>query len=73
VRALSAPNAEATARRAVERLAQLAAAAALAKSAPAVAEIFARTRLSEPHGATYGTAALDAADVGTLLERARPL
>jgi hypothetical protein len=29
--------------------------------------------LSEPRGATYGTAALDAADVGTLLERALPL
>jgi putative acyl-CoA dehydrogenase len=73
VRALAAPNAEATARRAVERLAQLAAAAALAKSAPASAEIFARARLSEPHGATYGTAALEPADVGTLLERALPL
>jgi len=72
VRALAAPNAEATARRAVERLAQLAAAAALAKSAPAVAEIFARARLSEPHGATYGTAALEPEDVDALLERALP-
>jgi hypothetical protein len=28
--------------------------------------------LSEPRGATYGTAALEAADVGALLERALP-
>src|SRR5205085_2408375 len=55
VRALSAANAEATARRAVERLALLAAAAALTETAPATAEIFARARLSEPRGATYGT------------------
>jgi putative acyl-CoA dehydrogenase len=72
VRALSAPNAEATARRAVERLAQLVAAAALGESAPATAEIFARARLSEPHGATYGTAALEPEDVDALLERALP-
>jgi putative acyl-CoA dehydrogenase len=72
VRALAAREAEATARRAVERLAQLAAAAALSASAPAVAEIFARARLSEPCGATYGTAALEAADIGALIERALP-
>jgi putative acyl-CoA dehydrogenase len=70
--ALGARAAEAHARRAVERLALLAAASALAQSAPAVAEIFARARLSEPHGATYGTAALEAADVAALLERALP-
>jgi len=72
INALAAREAEAAARRAVERLAQLAAAAALAESTPAVAEIFARARLSEPRGATYGTAALEAADVGALLERALP-
>jgi putative acyl-CoA dehydrogenase len=65
-------EAEALARRAVERLALLAAAAALTQSAPAVAEIFARVRLSEPRGATYGTAALEATEVATLLERALP-
>jgi putative acyl-CoA dehydrogenase len=72
-RALGGTDAEAHARRAVERLAQLAAAAALATSVPAVAEIFARVRLSEPRGATYGTAALEAAEVATLLERALPM
>jgi putative acyl-CoA dehydrogenase len=72
VRALGAREAEAHARRAVERLALLAAAAALTESAPAVAEIFARARLSEPRGATYGTAALESGDVDALLERALP-
>jgi putative acyl-CoA dehydrogenase len=70
--ALGARESEAHARRAVERLALLAAAAALTESAPATAEIFARARLAEPRGATYGTAALEAADVGRLLERALP-
>jgi putative acyl-CoA dehydrogenase len=72
MKALSGREAEAHARRAVERLALLAAAAALTASAPTVAEIFARARLSEPRGATYGTAALDADDVTLLLERALP-
>jgi putative acyl-CoA dehydrogenase len=72
IKPLIARDAEAIARRAVERLALLAAAAALSESAPAVAEIFARARLSEPRGATYGTAALESADVGMLLERALP-
>jgi putative acyl-CoA dehydrogenase len=70
--ALGAREAEAFARRAVERLALLAAAAALTQSAPAVAEIFARARLADPRGATYGTAALEPGDVGALLERALP-
>jgi len=70
--ALGAREAEAHARRAVERLALLAAAAALAQSAPAVAEMFARTRLNEPHGRTYGTAVLENSEVGVLLERALP-
>jgi len=65
-------DAEASARRAVERLAQLAAAAALAQSAPHSAEIFARTRFRYPHGGTYGTAALEPADTAQLLERALP-
>ena len=71
-RALAARDAEAAARAAVERLALLAAAAALAQSVPAVAEIFARARLSEPRGATYGTAGLEAGEVAALLERALP-
>jgi putative acyl-CoA dehydrogenase len=70
--ALGARDAEASARGAVERLALIAAAAALVESAPAVAEIFARARLSEPRGATYGTAALENSDVVALLARALP-
>jgi len=70
--ALGAREAEAFARRAVERLALLAAAAALTQSAPAVAEIFAHARLADPRGATYGTAALDGKEVAALLERALP-
>src|SRR5262249_33818269 len=69
-KALGAREAEAHARRAVERLALLAAAASLVESAPAVAEIFARSRLSEPQGRTYGTAALENNEMVALLERA---
>jgi putative acyl-CoA dehydrogenase len=72
IKTLSAREAEAHARRAVERLALLAAAAALTESASAIAEIFARARLSESRGATYGTAAMDAGEVTLLLERALP-
>lgn len=53
---LTGARAEANARLAVERLAQLAAAAALRTSAPsAMAEAFAASRLAGTHGATYGT------------------
>ena len=72
VKALAARDAEATARRAVEQLALLAAAAALAESVPTIAETFARANLREPRGATFGTAALESADVNALLERALP-
>jgi putative acyl-CoA dehydrogenase len=71
--ALSGASAEAQARSAVERLAQLAAAAALMTSAPAaVVEAFARTRLAHVQGASFGASALDAADVAVLLDRALP-
>jgi putative acyl-CoA dehydrogenase len=70
---LTAADGEARARAAVERLAMLAAVAALAESAPAVAEAFARTRLATPRGGTFGTADLDAAEVNTLLDRALPV
>jgi putative acyl-CoA dehydrogenase len=64
-------NAEANARAAVERLARLAAAAALKDSAPqSVAEAFARVHLSDRCGATYGTGNLDAGTVAILLDRA---
>jgi putative acyl-CoA dehydrogenase len=64
---------EARARLAVERLALLAAAAALRGSAPAaVAELFARTRLVAPHGAMLGTSDISAAEGTNLLARALP-
>ena len=69
---LSSPDGEAKARAAVERLALLAAAAALAESSPRVAEAFARTRLLMPRGGTFGTAELSVPDVTILSERALP-
>jgi putative acyl-CoA dehydrogenase len=68
---LGAPDAEARARAAVERLALLAAAAALRESAPEIAVKFARARLAEQRGNTYGTGAPDGATF--LLERALPV
>ena len=70
--AFLAGDAEANARAAVERLALLAAAAALKDSAPAaVCDAFGRGRLSSSRGAMYGTAALASAET-TLIERALP-
>ena len=69
---LSAADGEAKARAAVERLAMLAAAAALAESAPGTAAAFARTRLAAAGGGTFGTADLSAAEVTNLSERALP-
>jgi putative acyl-CoA dehydrogenase len=70
---LSAPAAEAGARAAVERLAQLAAAAALAASAPGdIAAAFARTRLWGRRGSTFGTGDLSPAELRAALERALP-
>ena len=71
--ALAAPDAEANARAAVGRLAQLAAAAAVRQSAPPeVAELFARTRLEARHGAMFGTSDVRAEEASRLLERALP-
>jgi putative acyl-CoA dehydrogenase len=67
---LSGADGEARARAAVERLAMLAAAAALAESVPGAAEAFARTRLATPRGGTFGSSALADNDVVTLLDRA---
>jgi putative acyl-CoA dehydrogenase len=65
---------EAQARLAVERLALLAAAAALRASAPAaVAELFARTRLGGPRGVMLGTSDVNAAEIDALLARALPM
>jgi putative acyl-CoA dehydrogenase len=69
---LRSAEAEASARGAVERLAQLAAAAALNEWAPAIGETFARVRLAEPGGSTYGTARLTADEIARLLDRALP-
>jgi putative acyl-CoA dehydrogenase len=64
---------EAQARLAVERLALLAAAAALRTSAPAtVAELLARTRLRGPRGVMLGTSDISAAEIDALLARALP-
>jgi putative acyl-CoA dehydrogenase len=67
---LGGADGEARARAAVERLAMLAAAAALAASVPGVAQAFARTRLATPRGGTFGSSALADNDVVTLLDRA---
>ncbi len=69
---LAGPSHEAHARAAVERLAQLAAVAALQESAPDVAAIFARARLENRCGRTYGALELDVNATKLLLERALP-
>jgi putative acyl-CoA dehydrogenase len=71
-RTLARDGREAQARIAVERLAQLAATAALQASAPAVADIFAHTRLSGRRGATYGTSDIGDDATALLLGRALP-
>jgi putative acyl-CoA dehydrogenase len=72
-RTLANADSEARARIAVERLAQLAAAAALKSSAPdEVAALFARTRLQGRRGATYGTSELNVAETAMLLGRTLP-
>ena len=60
------------ARVAVEKLALLAAAAALNAVAPRSAELFARSRLAGNHGGMYGATELPSDDVRRLLERALP-
>jgi putative acyl-CoA dehydrogenase len=69
---LSAADGEAQARAAVERLALLAAAAALAESAPSVAPPFARARLLARRGGTFGTSDISGTEVTMLSERALP-
>src|SRR5262245_54914475 len=71
---LTDADAESKARAAIERLALLAAAAALKASVPLqVAEAFARTRLHELRGRCYGSADLASGEVQALLERALPI
>src|SRR2546421_12267116 len=66
------PDGERVARLAVEKLALLAAAAALSKVSPQHAELFARTRLATDHGSMYGAVDLATADIRGLLNRALP-
>jgi putative acyl-CoA dehydrogenase len=63
---------ECVARLAVEKLALLAAAAALNGVSPHHAELFAVTRLAVNHASMYGAVELDSGDVRALLERALP-
>src|SRR5690348_4939609 len=69
---LRRPDGERVARLAVEKLALLAAAAALNKVAPRSAELFAATRLANPHAGMYGAVDLADSDASALLERALP-
>ena len=70
---LTGAQAENHARLAVEKLAHLAAVAALRNSAPPVAvEAYARTRLAGPRGATFGAALIDSRETAALLDRALP-
>jgi putative acyl-CoA dehydrogenase len=66
------PDGERVARLAVERLALLAAAAALNKVSPHHAELFAMTRLAGNHASMYGAVDLAQDDIRGLLERALP-
>lgn len=65
-------DSERVARLAVERLALLAAAAALNAVSPRHAELFAATRLAGDHGGMYGAVDVGGDDVRALLERALP-
>jgi putative acyl-CoA dehydrogenase len=63
---------ERVARIAVEKLALLAACAALNAVAPRSAELFADTRLAGNHGGMYGATEIAGEDIRRLLERALP-
>ncbi|WP_407189446.1 acyl-CoA dehydrogenase family protein [Bradyrhizobium centrosematis] len=63
---------ERVARLAVEKLALLAAAAALNAVSPHNAELFATTRLAANHASMYGAVELDSGEARGLLERALP-
>ncbi len=65
-------DSERVARLAVEKLALLAAAAALNKVSPHHAELFAASRLAATHASMYGAVDLASSDVRALLERALP-
>jgi putative acyl-CoA dehydrogenase len=71
-KAFRRPDSERVARLAVEKLALLAAAAALSKISPHHAELFAASRLAATHASMYGAVDLAPSDVRALLERALP-
>ena len=71
-KAFRRPDSERVARLAVEKLALLAAAAALNKVSPHHAELFASTRLAENHASMYGAVDLGNDDIRGLLQRALP-
>jgi putative acyl-CoA dehydrogenase len=71
-KAFRRPDSERVARLAVERLALLAAVAALNKVSPRHAELFAATRLAGNHAAMYGAVDLAGDDIRGLLARALP-
>ncbi|MFL6790999.1 MAG: acyl-CoA dehydrogenase family protein [Bradyrhizobium sp.] len=66
------PDSERVARLAVEKLALLAAAAALNKVSPRSGELFSTTRLATTHAGMYGAIDIAADDINGLLERALP-
>jgi putative acyl-CoA dehydrogenase len=66
------PDSERVARLAVEKLALLAAVAALDRVSPHHAELFAATRLAGTHAGMYGAVDLAHDDISGLLERALP-
>jgi putative acyl-CoA dehydrogenase len=72
VKAFRNPDSERVARLTVEKLALLAATAALNAVSPRQAELFAASRLAGNHASMYGAVDLAAEDVRGLLERALP-
>src|SRR6266702_1847992 len=71
-KAFRRPDSERVARLAVEKLALLAATAALNQVSPRHAELFAATRLAGNHASMYGAVDLAGDDISHLLERALP-
>jgi putative acyl-CoA dehydrogenase len=71
-KAFRRPDSERVARLAVEKLALLAAVAALNEVSPHHAELFARTRLAQTHAGMYGAVDLADGDIRDLLARALP-
>jgi putative acyl-CoA dehydrogenase len=71
-KAFRRPDGEHMARLAVEKLALLAASAALNQVSPHQAELFARTRLATTHAGMYGAVDLAKDDIKSLLSRALP-